>query len=242
MGRSRRPHGPQRAPTYDLDEITPNRFLVNDSRLPGLLKGEGTFDGRFFELTTWRRDGLLARLRQRSFAVRTLADQIEDLPLPPQPPALREPCWRALVSPIERFSVFDPVALRWTPIATDEHDGVQGVWVRAGLPLRRRKGRGAPAFYLGQAERGGTLGLAPLTETEALLLGYAHIDEYSPPQLITTPAGDGWRLPEIELPPPYRSLLRHFATDHDMLRVDRAGLALSQELFARLGVRLKAGS
>ncbi|GAB4195504.1 MAG: hypothetical protein OHK0022_12300 [Roseiflexaceae bacterium] len=241
MGRGRRPgRPPQRAPEYDLDEIAPNRFIVNDPRLPGLLKGEGNFDGRFFELTTWRRDGLLARLRQRSFAVRTLADQIDELPAPPQPPALREPCWRPLASPIERFSIFDPATLRWEPVAPEERGEAQVVVVRPGLPLRRRKGRGAPAFYLGQAERGGTLGLAPLTETEALLLGYALVGDHTP-QLAATPDGDGWRLPEAELPPPYRSLLRRFATERDgALVVTRAGLALAQELFARLGVRLNA--
>ncbi|HEU4324947.1 MAG TPA: hypothetical protein VFS21_17535 [Roseiflexaceae bacterium] len=241
MGRSRRPgRSPQREPDYDLDEIAPNRFVVNDSRLPGLLKGEGNFDGRFFELTTWRRDGLLARLRQRSFAVRTLADQIDDLPAPPHPPALREPCWRPLASPIERFSLFDPATLRWAPVPTQEREGAQVVVVQPGLPLRRRKGRGAPAFYQGQAERGGTLGLAPLTETEALLLGYALASERSPSRLAAPPDGDAWRLPEVELPPPYRSLLRRFATEHNGdLRVDRAGLALAQELFARLGVRLE---
>ena len=60
------------APPFDLEEIAPNRFLVHNVRATGLLKGEGSIDGRLFELTTWRREGLLGRLllARRGFPLR----------------------------------------------------------------------------------------------------------------------------------------------------------------------------
>lgn len=237
MSRARKP----RAPAPDLEEIRPNRFVIHEPRLAGLLRGEGTIEGRFFELTTWRREGLVGRLRQRGFAVVTLADQIDELPAPPAPPQLQGACWRALTTPIERFSVFDPQTLTWAPLAPEPRDGAAVVVARAGQVLRRRKGRGAPAFYLGVAERGGTLGLSPLDETEALLLGYAQAGGLPGPALQAARAGEEelWRLPEVELPPPYRALLRRVSQERDGASlVGRAGLALAQELFARLGVRL----
>ena len=209
--------------------------------MAGLLRGEGTIEGRFFELTTWRRDGLLGRLRLRGFQIVTLADQIEALPTPPPAPPLQEPCWRALTTPIERFSFFDPQTLAWAPISPETRDSAQVVVARAGLVLRRRKGRGAPAFYLGLAERGGTLGLSPLSETESLLTGYAQAADQPGLRLQATRAGQDelWHLPEVELPPPHRTLLRRLLQERDGPGVvGRGGLALAQELFARLGVRL----
>lgn len=234
----------QGQPAPDLEEIRPNRFIIHEPRLAGLLRGEGTIEGRSFELTTWRRDGLLGRLRQRGFQIATLADQIEALPTPPPAPPLQGPCWRALTTPIERFSVFDPQTLAWLPLPPETRDGAQVVVARAGQVLRRRKGRGAPAFYLGLAERGGTLGLSPLDETEALLAGYAQAADQPSLRLEAVRAGqdDLWRLPEVELPPPHRSLLRRLLQERGGANtVGRSGLALAQELFARLGVRLGVG-
>lgn len=235
-----RAHKPKPA-APDLEEIRPNRFVIHEPRLAGLLRSEGTLEGRFFELTTWRREGLIGRLRQRGFTIVTLADQIDELPTPPAPPQLQDACWRPLTTPIERFSVFDPRTLTWAPLASEQRDGVAVVVARGGQVLRRRKGRGAPAFYLGLAEHGGTLGLSPLSETEALLLGYALAGQQPGPPLQAVRLGEEelWRLPEVELPPPYRTHLRRMSQEHDGASVvGRAGLALAQELFARLGVRL----
>jgi len=49
-----------RSSAVDLEEIAPNRFLVHTPRINALIKGEGTIEGRLFELTGWRRDGLIA--------------------------------------------------------------------------------------------------------------------------------------------------------------------------------------
>lgn len=57
---------------YDIDEIAPGRFMVRDPRANTLLKREGDLEGRLFTLRSWRREGLLARLRERGFRVRTL--------------------------------------------------------------------------------------------------------------------------------------------------------------------------
>ena len=68
-----------------MDEVAPNYFALNNSHLATLLKSEGLIKGHMFELTSWRREGLLARLRERGFSVRSLADRLEALPLPPAP-------------------------------------------------------------------------------------------------------------------------------------------------------------
>jgi hypothetical protein len=81
----------------DLEEIAPNRFLVHTPRINALIKGEGKIAGRMFELTGWRRDGLIARLRERGFSVRTLGDQLDKLPGPTWPSvsaAAGSPCAR----------------------------------------------------------------------------------------------------------------------------------------------------
>src|SRR5262245_33377616 len=118
-----------RRPPADLEEIAPNRFLVHNARANALLKSEGTIAGRLFELTTWRRDGLIARLRDRGFEVRTLADRLESLPSPPAPPPLGGPGWRPLASAIEHFSHFDLRRLRWHPLAPEARDGTSGVTI-----------------------------------------------------------------------------------------------------------------
>lgn len=222
----------------DLEEIAPNQFIVNTPQVQTWLKGEGTIQGRLFTLTTWRRDGLIGRLRNRGFRVLTLADQIEALPAPPAPPALGEPRWRPLTHAAERYSRFDPQQLGWQPVDSEEHGSQRGVWLRPGWVLRRRKGRGPAAFYLATPEGVG-VGLRALDETAALLTGYAQAHAHG-----TTLRGylidQHARLSLVELPPSHRALLRRFAQQHDGWVTDRAGWALMQALFAQLGVRLVA--
>src|SRR5262245_51373202 len=103
----------KRRSAISLEEIAPGRFLIHDAQLSGLLKGEGTLTGRLFELTTWRREGLLARLRERGFNVLTLPDLVAQLPGLSQPPPIGGPGWRPLASPIEQISHFDLRNLRW---------------------------------------------------------------------------------------------------------------------------------
>jgi hypothetical protein len=223
-----------------MEEIAPNRFLIHDTRIHAVLKGEGEIDGRLFDLTTWRRDGLLARLRERGFAVRTLADRINALPHPPAPPPIGAPLWRPFASAIEQFNHFDLRRLRWHPLTPDTRDGVRGVVVYDGWVLRRRKGRAMSSFYLAFKERGGGAGLRSLEETKAMLTGYAQALALDPRPWLVEERGDELLLPDVELPPLYHAVLAILARESaEGWLVDRHGWPLAQALFERLGARLR---
>ncbi|HEU5104022.1 MAG TPA: hypothetical protein VFU22_33630 [Roseiflexaceae bacterium] len=231
-----------RAAAVDLEEIAPDRFLVHTPRINALIKSEGEITGRLFQLTSWRRDGMIARLRERGFEVRTLADRLAKLPGPPPAPSIGGPGWRPLSSPIEQISHFDLRALRWHPLAPETRDGVSGVILYDGWVLRRRKGRAGASFYLAFKERGGGIALRSLTETEALLAGYAQALAHDPRPLLVERRGDQVVLPDVELPPPYRELLASIAkAGADGPLVDMQAWPLARELFERLGVRLNLG-
>jgi hypothetical protein len=223
----------------DMDEIAPNHFLLHNPHVVSVLKGEGHVKGRFFELTTWRREGLLARLRERGFSVRTIADRLEALPAPPAPPPIGGAGWRPLTHAIEQISNFDLRRLRWHPLPTQTRDGVAGVAIYDGWALRRRKGRGAASFYLAFKERGGGIGLRQFDETNAILIGIAQSLEHDPRPLVVERTDAGLLLPDIELPPAYRDTLTLFTTTSPAgPLVDRQGWPLVQALFGRLGITL----
>src|SRR5215468_5208634 len=113
----------RRRPAIDIEEIAPGRFLIHDPQVGGLLKGEGTLSGRLFELTTWRREGLLARLRERGFRILTLDDLAALLPGLSRPPPIGGPGWRPFSSTIEQISHFDLRNLRWRALAPDTRAG-----------------------------------------------------------------------------------------------------------------------
>jgi hypothetical protein len=237
----------RRRSALDLEEIAPSRFLVHNLRVNALLKGEGAITGRMFELQTWRREGLLARLRERGFAVRTIADRLDALPEPPAAPPIGRIGWRPLANAIEQISHFDLRRLHWHPLAAETRDGVAGVAVYEGWVLRRRKGRGASAYHMAVAERGGGIGLRPLDETEAILIGYAQSLELDRRPLLaerrpSSSSGQGGEqllLPDVVLPPPYREVLELIATSSaEGPLVDQRGWPIAQELFGRLGMRL----
>ena len=230
----------QRRPAVSLEEIAPGRFLIHDPQVSGILKGEGIFSGRLFELTTWRHEGLLARLRERGFRVQTLADLVAQLPGLSQPPPIGGPGWRPFSSAIEQISHFDLRNLRWRALTPETRAGAPGVTIYDGWVLRRRKGRGAASFYLAVRERGGGVGLQPLDETAAILTGYAQALALDDRPLLVDRANAWIVLPDVELPPPHRVLLRRVATeDGERLLVDESGWPLAQAVFGRLGVRLK---
>ena len=229
----------RRRSALDLVEIAPNRFLLHNPRVKELLKGEGPLSGRLFELTTWRREGLMARLRGRGLHVRALADLVAALPALPPPPQIGGMGRRALASPIEQISHFDLHRLRWHPLAPDPRDDAPTVMVYGGWALRRRKGRGPPSYHLAFVERGGGIGLKPLDETKALLAGYAQAMALDDRPLLVERRGEQLLLPDVELPPPHRALLRRVTTEGDEgLLVDERSWPLAQEVFWRLGVRL----
>lgn len=229
---------------FDLDEITPGRFLIHNPRAELLLKGEGTIAGRLFEQTSWRREGLLARLRERELQVRTLDDRVAALPTPPDdPPPIEAMGWRALATPLEQFSHFDLRALCWRAVAPTLREGVPGVALYGGWVLRRRKGRGNASYYLALHERGGGIGLRPLNETQALLNGFAQALAFDPRPLLAERRGDLLLLPDVELPPAYRATLALLTRpDAEGPLVDERAWPLVRALFERLGIQLTIDS
>ena len=230
----------QRRSATSLEEIAPGRFLVHDPQVSGLLKGEGILSGRLFELTTWRREGLLARLRERGFKVLSLDNLVAQLPGLSRPPPLGGPGWRPFSSAIEQISHFDLRNLRWRALTPETRAGALGVTIYDGWVLRRRKGRGAASFYLAARERGGGIGLQPLDETAAILTGYAQALALDDRPLLADRHGDRIVLPDVELPQPHRTLLKRVAIEEDeRLLVDETGWPLAQAVFEKLGMQLK---
>lgn len=228
-----------RRAAFDMDEIAPDRFIVHNQRIGGVLKGEGNLTGKAFELTTWRREGLLGRLRERGFTVRTIADRVAGLPATPPPILIGGAGWRALATSLEQFSHFDLRQLRWHAITPTERAGVPGVVLYDGWVLRRRKGRGAASFYLAHKERAGGIGLRPIGENMALLAGYAQALEIDPRPLIVERRGELVLLPEIVLPPAYRAVLMLIAQPAQAgWAIDQRGWPHAAALFARLGLHL----
>jgi hypothetical protein len=231
---------PKRGPSEaspDVEEIAPARFLIRDLRAAPFLKGEGQLRGRIFELTSWRRDGLLARLRGLGLSVASLDDQVAQLPGLPPAPADAARGWRALVSPTERFSTFAPYS--WRPIEPTERSGRPGIVAQQGRPLRRRKARGPANFYTALVDTAGRLELRSADETDALLAGYAIAQASQPPAVRAVQIGEWLHLPDLALPPPHRGLLERFA-EHaaDRWVVPETQLALARALFARLGLEM----
>lgn len=255
MGKGKRPPA-SRSPSssaVDLEEIAPNRFLIRNKEAARFLKGEGDLQGVMFVLKTWRRDGLLARLRQGGMVVRTLEEQVRKLPkLPPAVP-LGDPRPHPL-RPRERLSGFDPVSLTWTPLeaTTDADDQGEGeehaqqpalplVRLRVGQVVRQRDGRGGPRFarVVGQ---GSGVRLVPLSETDALLAGYAQAQaaHVRRPPLRVRLEGATCYLPALELPAPHRDVLRHLGEPAPQgWKIDRKSYPLAREVYHLLGVSLR---
>lgn len=228
---------PKASKSADLEEIAPNLFLLHTPRVGWMLKGEGERLGRRFELHTWRRDGLLARIRANGFRVVTLEDRVAALPDLPDAPPLDDVIWRPLIQATERLSYFDSDTLLWQAAPADERNGVAGVLLRIGWVIRRRKGRGVPIYYLSFAAGNG-IRLEQTDESGALLHGYAQ----AAAQRMTVAAeqrAEGLLLPRIEIPHAHQVLLRSQAhhTGEGLIVEERAW-PLAQAVFERLGVEL----
>ncbi|MCX7790972.1 MAG: hypothetical protein N2378_10060 [Chloroflexaceae bacterium] len=223
----RRPGAPA-----DLEEVRPDLFVVHNPAAGPVLRGDGLREGDRFRLTTWRREGLIARLRNRGFDVLTLADQIAALPPLPLVAPPGEPfTWQ--FAPGERISYFaaDPPGWHEAPNLAPDRVSLREGWV-----IRRRKGRGPADYY-----RAGRGTLTVVDETTALHLGYALIAQQGGAALSADRAGEGWRLPDVPLPPEHRRLFGRFATHtRDGWLIPAAALPLATALLARLGLHLRA--
>lgn len=223
----------------DLEEFRPQHFFIRNSFVRPLIKREGKIEGNHFELTSWRREGMLARLRQAGFSVVTLEDQLEALPTLPAAWPIGVACVRA-VSPNDRYSIFDPQLRAWVAAAAHPADPAKVV-LHGNQVLRRRRGRGAASYYRVVQERSGNAGITPLGETEALLQGYAQAAQVAHTPLVVIHKDASYTLPTLPLPPPYTTLLQRIATQtDDGWQTDEPGWPLAGRLYARLGVRLEA--
>ncbi len=224
--------------TTDLEEIAPQKFLVRNPQVRPFLKGEGHFAGNMFTMTTWRREGLLARLRANTFTVRTLDDRIAELPLLPAAMPVGTACSRS-ISSTERYSFFDPYTLTWTAIAPQKRQDPPEILLHAGWIIRRRRGRGAASYYRVICERGGGAGILPLTETEALLTGYAQASQDNRPTLLVNRTAQHYHLPTIPRPSPHQQLMQRLGQQTEQgWQTDEHSWPLARQLYARLGLRL----
>jgi hypothetical protein len=223
----------------DIEEIAPDRFIVRDMRARPILKGEGELNGPLFELRTWRREGLFARLRAIGLHVVSFEDQIDALPgLPPAPP-IGLTGWRLIATATERFSRFDRDTLSWLPITPVPRNQQLGIEVPFGHPLRRRKSRGAADFYVAIAERSGAVGLQAVDETRALLIGYAIVAERRPVEIMAERHDAETWLPTITLPPAHHTLMERIATETDgYWHSQGRGSEFAIGVYGRLGVEV----
>ena len=228
---------PRRSKSPDLEEITPNHFIIHNEHAFSVLRGEGERRGKLFELTGTRREGLLGRLALRNYNVLTLNDRIAALPDPLPPEAPGDEGWRPQAGEIERLSVFDPKTRDWHTIDVEQRAGEAGMWLRANQIVRRRKGRAAPSYAVAFMDRAGVISLRPLNETTALLAGHA---QAAPLTLPVQHKGEAVVLPTLTLPEPYRDFLRRVATEtSDGWEVTRAGLNYAAQALERLGMYIE---
>lgn len=227
----------------DLDEIRPDRFIIKNDKLRPLLKGEGVTSGKFFELVTWRRDGLIGRIRDRGFNVRTIEDRIALLAEIEQVPAPGEPGVRVLSQAKERIASFDRTQLKWADVPIIEHNRQSAVQLRDHEPIRRRKGRGSGDYYITSLTPSRQINLLPVAETTALLHAYGQIAASDQPVVLQyTVQDDLYLLPQQQMVLP----LRHRETLLT-LALDKAApwtfpqkvLPMVEAIFAKLGIALR---
>lgn len=224
-------------PKYDIEEIGLGRFIVRDARANPLLKGEGELAGNRFTLTSHRRGGLLARLRERGFRVRAAEDRIAALPRLPEPLPLGQDAAVRLGSSADRVSWFDPRALRWIALAPSRDGAAEYVTVPQGAAVRRRRSRGQADYYLARPEGAGVW-LTGVSHNQALLAGYAQAAA-DRPVLVARLVGGEALLPDLELPEPHHEALRQIGREErGALLVAEAGWPFAQEVFERLGLEL----
>lgn len=225
---------PRRSKAPDLEEITPNHFIIHNEHAFSVLRGEGERRGKLFELTGTRREGLLGRLSLRNYNVLTLDNRISVLPDMPWPELPGDEGWRPQAGEIERLSVFDLNTRDWRTVDVELRAGEAGMWLRANQIVRRRRGRSAPSYAVAAIDRPGVISLRPLDETSALLAGHA---QAAPITLPVLQQGEAMLLPALTLPQPYRDFLRRVAEEtSNGWQIKPAGIAYAARALERLGM------
>ena len=221
----------------DLDEIRPHIFIVYNPALRPLLRGEGDLIGDRFTLTGQRRNGLLARLRMRTFVVHSIDALTATLPPLPEVSAPGAMLARLLAAG-ERYSVFAALPEGWLHLIPKADQTPAQLLLRAGWAVRRRRGRNAPAYFL-VAARNGSADLQPIGEGRALLHGYAQITISGPQALTAFPLEDGILLPDIPLPAAHMALMRRIGDKTKQgWHITNAGLPFAADLLASLGLAI----
>jgi hypothetical protein len=230
----------------DLDEIRPDRFVINNEKVRPFLRGEGEREGVFFQLQTTRRAGWIARLRMAGFNVRTLIDRINALPSIGSGIELGPEAIRPLATARERFATWDSHRLRWRDAPIEPIDNVPAVRLHVNEPLRRRKGRGGGDYFIAVPERPGRIGLKPVKEVDAIVHAYGLLASRGRPAILHyVETTDGYLVPANQslLPEPHREALARLALDHAERWVFAPDqFTLAEEIFEKLGIRLEQTS
>lgn len=217
----------------DLEEVYPDRFIVHNPAVGPSLRGEGEREGDRFILTTWRREGFLARVRGKTFVVLTLADQITLLPPLPRVTTSGAP---VLYTPGQgqRVSYFAGM-IGWQP-AAEAVDAPGAYRLVDGSVIRRRRGRGPGHYY--HVRKGK---LVTLDEDEALRYGYA-IAIHTQTQVVVAYQGhDGqYQIPDLLLPSAHRTLLGRLIVGKqgENYAFGPEALGLIEVLLGTLGIEL----
>ncbi|MBP8252051.1 MAG: hypothetical protein KAX40_06770 [Herpetosiphon sp.] len=200
---------PQRArKNVDIEEIAPNTFLIHNVAVRAVLRGEGDINGHTFTLTSTRRLGLLARLRQRNFKVSSLEDKVHRLPKMPYAPKLGE-ALPVAIGARDQWSYFHPDDLVWRDVKAIERQQHPVVMLREGALVRRRRSRTEGDFFQVDRTAKGGANLLGLNETEAILRGYAQATEESDIEIEAEEREHGYLLPlDFVLPPAYATFIR----------------------------------
>lgn len=208
-----------------------------------MLRGEGIIIGKFFDLVTWRREGLMARIRERGFNVRTLADRVERLPaIGPVDPPLPEGV-RVLSHAKERIATFQRDTLHWRDLPVIDHQGKASVRVPGNVAIRRRKSRGHSDYYITTPVGDGHINFLPTKEADALLHAYAQFALNEPPATLRfVESEDGYVVPERQaiLPPPHQDVLSLLVRDKaERWTFPKNASELAEAVFEKLGIELQ---
>jgi hypothetical protein len=226
----------------DFDEIRPDRFIINNDKVRPLLKGEGVTVGKFFELVTWRREGLIGRIRERGFNVRTLADRVAALGSVSAVAPRGEESLRVLHHPKERIAIFDRQQLHWSDLTPFMHDGKPTLRLAANIAVRRRKGRGHADYYL-TAPSGTQSQLIPTKELKAMLHAYSQITQEGPPViLLYKQADEGFTILRRQalLPAPHQEVLDMLSLPKtEPWTIPASAFELAHAVFAKLAIQLQ---